>query len=123
MKPEDILEQLRDIHLPEAGGPPLASTFALWPFLVFAGFVLVVAIARMIGRNRWRRSARAELAEIADIADPDLRWTGLLTFASTLSERSGRAITLPEVAFRNPNAIDPAEREGFVAFLRAELVR
>lgn len=123
MKAEDILAQLRDVHLPDTGGQSLSATLALWPFLVFAGFALLVLIARIVGRNRWRRAARAELADITAIADPDLRWTGLLTFAGTLSERSGRAVILPEIAFRHPDTIDPAEREGFVDFLRAELFR
>lgn len=123
MTEEEILAQLRDIHFPDELADGAALVFAVWPFLVLGGLVALLFALRLIGRNRWRRTARGELAEIVAVEDPDRQWAMLLSFATTLSERAGRSFTLPETAFLRPENIDEADRKAFIAGLRAELTR
>ena len=123
MTEEEVLAQLRDIHLPAdlAGAAPLA--FALWPFLVLTGLVCLVLVLRLVGRNRWRRAATEELARISAVQDPANQWQMLLAFATSISERAGRPFALPDIAFKRPEQISDAERTAFVDYLRAELAR
>lgn len=123
MTEEEILTQLRDIHYPAEVAGDASLVFAIWPFLVLGGMVALLVALRLIGRNRWRRVARAELAEIATVEDPGRQWAMLLSFATSLSDRAGRSFALPETAFRRPDAIGDAERVAFIAHIRAELGR
>lgn len=123
MTEEEVLAQLRDIHFPADLAEGASLALALWPFLVLGGLVLILVILRLVGRGRWRRTARGELAEIVALDDPDRQWTMLLAFASTLSDRAGRPVTLPDTAYLRPDRIGQTERTAFVAYLRAELLR
>lgn len=123
MREDEILSRLRDIHLPEDVGADIHAMLAWWPFAVLAGLVALIVGLRLIARNRWRRAARSELAAIMAVQDPGRQWAMLLGFASSLSQRAGRALTLPEVAFRRPENVGEAERAEFVSYLRTELAR
>ena len=123
MSEEEILSQLRDIHFPADLAGAQSWAFAIWPFLVLGGFVLLVVILRLIGRGRWRREARAELDRITALEDADRQWTLLLGFSTSLADRSGRSITLPDTAFHRPGSVSEDDRVAFVAFLCAELAR
>lgn len=121
MNEDDVLTQLRDIHLIgelDTGG---TSQFAAWPFVVFAVVVGALMAARLWRRHRWRRSARADLSQIVSIEDDSARWAKLLTFACGLSARSGRAVNLPETAFLPLEIITEEQQSDFVAFLHAQL--
>ena len=123
MNEDGALSQLRDIHLPEGAVTGGAATFALWPFIVLGTLVCLILIVRYWNRNRWRRSAKSDLAHIMAIEDPAERWQKLLAFASSLSERSGRKVSLPPSAFQRPEILDDTVRVEFVQFLHAEIRR
>lgn len=123
MKDDDVLEQLRDIHVAAELSPELTPEFAVWPFIVLALVVLAIGLARLWNRNRWRRHARADLAHLLATEDQAMQWSGLLAFACGLSSRSGRSVTLPETAFVPPETITDQQRSEFISFLGAELRR
>lgn len=123
MREDEILSRLRDIHLPDELGTDVHAVLAWWPFAVLAGLIVLIIILRLVARNRWRRAARGELAAIMEVDDPGRQWAMLLGFASSFSERAGRALTLPEVAFRRPENVGEAERAEFASYLKAELAR
>ncbi|MGI9407885.1 MAG: DUF4381 family protein [Hyphomicrobiaceae bacterium] len=123
MKEDDILAQLRDIHLPEALNATTTTEFVAWPFVVLALAVLAIGVARLWNRNQWRRSARAELSQILSQTDQATQWATLLAFADGLPGRSGRRITLPNTAYLRPETITEDQRSEFISFLNAELRR
>lgn len=123
MSEEEVLAQLRDIHVPAELNVSAPHEFALWPFTVLAFMVAAILAIRFWTRNRWRRRARAELSRILLVEDQTAQWSGLLSFACSLSDRAGRPISLPDVAFLRPEAITDAERAVVVSFLSAELRR
>ena len=55
MKADDILAQLRDIHLPAELDAAPTIEFVVWPFVVLAIAVSAILVARLWNRNRWRR--------------------------------------------------------------------
>lgn len=123
MNEDDVLTQLRDIHVPADVGTVAPAEFAAWPFIVLAVVIGVILAIRFWTQNRWRRSARTDLARIVGIEDPSTQWSMLLTFASGLSGRAGREITLPHLAYRHPTSITDADRAEFISHLSAELGR
>ena len=123
MKEEQVLAQLRDIHLPAEFGAAVATEFAGWPFAVLALVVFAIWVVRFWNRRQWRRGARADLSHILSIEDQATQWALLLQFACGLSGRSGRPVTLPPTAFMRPESISAEQRSEFIAFLRTELER
>ena len=123
MNNDEVLSQLRDIHLPEVADTGAGAGFAIWPFIVFGTIVCVILAIRIWNRNAWRRQARNELAAILSVDDPETRWARLLRFASELPERAGRRISLPRITFQRPEALDEGARSELVDFLNAELRR
>lgn len=123
MKEDDLLLQLRDIHLPPELQAAPATDLALWPFVVFALLTATILAARHFNRNRWRRRAKADLSQILTTSDPTAQWTMLLAFASQLSSLSGRSITLPNAAFLRPESVTDVDRSEFISLLNAELRR
>ena len=110
MTAEEIIAQLRDIHLPAELEAQPATGLAAWPFAALAIAVVTILLARLWIRNRWRRRARAELARILSTADGTTQWAMLLAFAIGLSGRSGRPVTLPRIAYLRPDAVTDAQR-------------
>lgn len=123
MNEDEVLTQLRDIHLPGELEQTVNSGFAVWPFVVLALFVLMILVVRFWKRNHWRRHARMELSRILSINDPAAQWSLLLEFASALSTRSGRSVNLPQIAFMRPENLSEQQRSEFVGFLNAEIRR
>ncbi|MEM7252352.1 MAG: hypothetical protein AAF493_13120 [Pseudomonadota bacterium] len=123
MNDGDILSQLRDIHLPSELIRDVTASFALWPFAVLGGLVAMMLLVRLWRGQRWRHRARAEFAEILALDDQDTQWTRLLVFAEGWSARSGRSLTLPDVAFARPDRLTDTDRASLIDYLRAELKR
>ena len=74
MTPEDILQELRDIHLPVDAAWQAPSALSVWPFLVFLGIVFLVFLAGFWRRTLWRREAARRLSQIDRIDDQIVRW-------------------------------------------------
>lgn len=89
MMPDDPLSQLRDIHLPQAGGfwPPAPGWWALAFVLLAAVAVLIWLVRRRHRRNLWLRLAKAELADLELTAVKEPQW---FTQLNTLLKRVAR---------------------------------
>lgn len=72
----DPLANLRDIHLPDPGGfwPPAPGWWILAALVLAALICLAVFLRRRHLRNRWIRTARAELAALKQRQSADPRW-------------------------------------------------
>lgn len=123
MTPEELVMQLRDIHLPPNAEPIQTNDFALWPIVVFVVVVGSAALIRRWRRNAWRREVRAELRRIGREQDVQTRWSELQRLAKWISDHRGRRIALPVCAFRDPNSISAAEALELSAHLRTEAAK
>lgn len=74
--PDDPLSQLRDIHLPQAGGfwPPAPGWWILALVLLVAVALLIWLARRRYRRNHWLRLAKAELANLQLTAAKETQW-------------------------------------------------
>lgn len=123
MNEQEVLAQLRDIHMPIALGDAAPVELAVWPFIVLAVIAAALLAIRFWRRNQWRQGARAEFARIVEIEDRAAQWPLLTAFAASLASRAQRSIALPDLAYRHPDTISDAERTAFVDHVRAELRR
>ena len=123
MTEDEALAQLRDIHLPAEIGAAASIQLAAWPFVTLVVVVGAILAIRFWNRYRWRRRAHADLARIVQIEDRAAAWPMLLAFAKSLPARTGRKITLPDLAYRRPDTITDGERAAFIDFVSAELRR
>ena len=119
MTVDEVIAQLRDIHLPPEADEGLGFTFSIWPLAVFATVCFAVFLVAAWRRSQWRREARAELRRIQADSNPLHRWPALLSLASEISRLRAYRHPLPEAAFRSPDAV-PAED---VAVLAAHVKR
>lgn len=123
MSEDNVLAQLRDIHLPAGLGAIEPTAFAAWPFIALAVVLGVILVVRFWRHNRWRRSAKADFARIVEIEDHAAQWSMLLAFAAGLPDRARRPITLPNLAYRLPESVSETEKAEFITYLNAELGR
>lgn len=123
MKEDQVLTQLRDIHVPADLGAAVPIAFAPWPFVILAIILGAALMVRVWTRVRRRQQAGADLARIVGVEDPAEQWGRLLAFAGGLAERMGRRVTLPDLAYRRPETITDADRAAFIEHLHAELRR
>ena len=123
MSEDDVLAQMRDIHLPADLAAAAPVEFAAWPFITLAVFLGAILVARYWHKNRWRRWAKTDLSRIVQVKDHSAQWSMLLDFAGGLSDRAGRTVVLPNLAFRHPDTISDAERAELISHLSAELRR
>lgn len=123
MNEQEVLAQLRDIHVPIALSDAAPVELAVWPFIVLAVIAAALLAIRFWRRNQWRQGARAEFARIIEIEDRAAQWPLLTAFAASLASRAQRSVTLPNLAYRHPDTISDTERAAFVDHVRAELRR
>lgn len=124
MTQEELLRQLRDIHLPtETVTAAAPGGFALWPIIACALVLGCVLAAEYWRRTAWRRQARAALRTIEAERDLARRWSSLLTLAVQIARRSGRPDIVPQLAYQNPQAITDAAATALDAQLRREIAR
>ncbi len=64
MTPEDLLKELRDIHLPEVIPVSSSSGLSLIPFAVLIVILLVILLIRYRRSRVWLQQARRRLAEL-----------------------------------------------------------
>ena len=123
MNEDDVLAQLRDIHVPPELVAAIPIEFAAWPVIALAVVAGVILAARTWRRAQWRRHATNDLSRIARIEDRAAQWSLLLAFAGTLSGRAGHLVALPDLAYRHPATVTEAERAELIATLSAALRR
>lgn len=73
---QDPLSALRDIHLPEPGGfwPPAPGWWVLLVLMIGLIVWAALAVHRKRRRNRWLKTALAELTELAAAENHDSGW-------------------------------------------------
>lgn len=120
MTPDELLQDLRDIHLPEAPHEAWGLGFALEPFAILAGVLVILTVLALRRRRLWRRQARARLREIEREAGPEEQWRGLLELLKQTGRRV-RAAPPPDCVFRPLERVGPAEIETVRSYLRATL--
>ncbi|ETX08101.1 DUF4381 family protein [Candidatus Entotheonella palauensis] len=123
MTQEELLAQLRDIHLPADTPAAAATGFALWPVIVFALVLSGIWVAGYWRRTAWRRQARASLKTIEAERDLNRRWSSLLTLAAQIARISERPDIVPRSAYQNPQAVTDEDATALAAHLRQEIAR
>lgn len=120
MTPEDVLQDLRDIQLPDAPDSGLGTGFAPEPFLVLAALLLGIAALRWVRRTRWRRQARRRLRQIAREPDTSARWSAMIELLRRLAPICGTG-KLPDIVFLPPERIGEPEAAALREHLRRRL--
>lgn len=119
MTPEELLRDLRAIHLPEPVDPT-PNVLAFEPFLVAGVLILVTALVAFRRRRLWRRRARALLLEIDREPTPGVRWSKLVALAAGVS-RHARSGPLPDCVFRPADRIGSEEVTAVRGYVRQTL--
>jgi len=118
MTVDDLIIQLRDIHLPPEANNGLDLGFAIWPLVVFATISFTVFVLIVWRRNRWRREKRAELRRIQASGPSSSLWPALLSLALETSRLSGHRDPLPESAFQAPDTVTHEDVASLVAHVK-----
>ena len=107
MSPEEILRDLRDIHLPSSPEAALPARLAPEPFYILAAVLLALGLVWWRRRTTWRREAAAELdAALADTEQAQ-RWSRLTMLLRQVGRyRKSRP---PDCLFLPPERIGAAE--------------
>jgi len=115
---DELIVQLRDIHLPPDANQVLGLEFAIWPLVVFGAISSFVFALMAWRRNRWRRQKRAELRQIqASVHSPSL-WPALLSLSLETSRLSGHRYPLPASAFKIPKTVTDEDVASLVAHVK-----
>jgi hypothetical protein len=114
--PQEILTELRDIHLPAVADAQTPLSLDPRPFIVLAAIVVIIAIIRHLRATQWRREAKRRLQEIAAISDTAQAQSALTTLLSAIPDRA-RLSTLPDSVFRTQDSAKPED----VTALRAHV--
>jgi hypothetical protein len=121
MTAQELLAQLRDIHVPADPGAATDTGFALWPVIVFVVLLAALLMAGYRRRTAWRRQAGAALKIIEAEPDPARRWSALLRLAMQIARHCGRTDTIPQAVYRNPAAVTDADAAALCRYLREQL--
>ena len=111
MTPQDLLADLRDIHLPPTPGTEVDSGVALLPWLLLLLVLGLLLAAALWRRGVWRRQARARLAALDDLGDARREWAALIALSVEVARHAGPAV-VPEAVYRDPAKIGRAEVDG-----------
>ena len=118
MTVDEVIVQLRDIHLPPDANEGLGLDFAIWPLAVFGTICFTVFVLVVWRRNQWRRETRAELRRIQANSNSLYLWPALLSLALETSRLSGHRYPLPELAFQAPDTVTDEDVAALVAHVK-----
>ena len=118
MTVDEVIVQLRDIHLPPEANEGLGLEFAIWPLAVFGTICFAVFVVLAWRRNQWRREARVELRRIQSNSNSLYLWPALLSLALESSRLSGHRHPLPELAFQAPDTVTDEDVSALVAHVK-----
>lgn len=105
MTPDDLIQELRDVHLPQGPQEAAPLAFAIEPLLVLAVAVLLVMALALWRRHAWRLQLNARLRQIDAMASPEEQWAQLLDLVGR-TRRIARLGPPPDCVYR------PRERIG-----------
>ena len=117
MSPEEILADLRDIHLPAPIESHLPTTLAPEPFYVLAVVLALMALVWWRRRTIWRREAAAELHAALAEDRPERKWRRLLQLLGRIARH--RHAPPPDCVFLPPDRIGEAEIDALAEHIRA----
>jgi hypothetical protein len=117
MSPEEILAELRDIHLPAPIESHLPVTFTPEPFYVLVAVLAAMAFLWWRRRTVWRREAASELSAALAEDAPERRWRRLVNLLGKVARH--RHAEPPPCAFLPPEKIGQAEIDALAAHIRA----
>ena len=92
MTPEEILRDLRDIHLPEQADMAVAAGLVLWPVAIVVTAALIAVWFAWRRRTAWRREITSHLDRIERIAREGRAlsgWTELAVLLRRIAIRVG----------------------------------
>ena len=121
MTREEILAQLRGIHLPPSAAESGDVGIAHWPLWTFLVLVLLFAAIRWWRQNAWRREARVALSQIEAETDPTVRWDALLDLSIRVARVRERGEPLPALAYRAPDTVADGEVQALAKHIRDRL--
>ena len=121
MTVDEVIAQLRDIHLPPEADEGLGFTFSIWPLAVFATVCFAVFLVVAWRRSQWRRDVRVELRRIQADSNPLHRWPALLALALEISRLRAYRHPLPEVAFRAPDTVTAEDVAALAAHVKGAI--
>ena len=119
MTPEELLRDLRDIHLPEAAGGA-GFDIALGPFLFLLVALILLAVLAWLRGRFWRFQARARLRRIDAAAEPRKQWPQLLVLVRQIGRLSGGTAP-PDCVYLPPERVGPQEVATARRYLREAL--
>lgn len=123
MTREELIVQLRGVHLPPAAADSAEIVIAQWPLWTLAAIALLFGTIRWWRQNTWRREARAALARIEAITDKSARWRRLLGLAIQIAQVRGTEYPLPPFAYRAPETVDGKDTDALARHIRGGLSR
>lgn len=90
MTPEEILLELRDIHLPpEPAGAALSPSLAPEPILLALALLAALVLVARRRATRWRRQGRARLAALRREPSEARAFEGMTALAAGADRRRG----------------------------------
>ena len=97
MNRDELIAQLRDIHLPAEAVEAAPLDFAFWPIVAYLATTMLVLAIIYWRRSAWRREVHAELRRIEGNPDRQGRWLTLIALAVRVSRLRGLRAPLPTV--------------------------
>ncbi len=123
MSPDEILADLRDIHLPAAETDAIAASgFNFWPLLVVAALLSLIALLRYRQRGSERRALQRAVKAFAT-APSQGGMTELLSLRHRAAENGVTPPPLPAACFSPEGANDNAVLAGAAQELGEAIAR
>ena len=98
MTPEEMLQDLRDIHLPEQASDATAGGFVFWPLTLVATVILLASWLAWWRRSAWRREIIQHLDAIERRVHEDQALQGWTELATLLRRIAIKVCDKREVA-------------------------
>ena len=123
MTEQEILAQLRDIHLPAELSVHSSYSLNGWPLVLLAALLVIMLGMRIWQRNLWRRQARAELRRIeACYRDhPQAYGQALITLAVRMARTTGQRDLLSQAVWQPPQTVTAEQSQELASRLRRVL--
>lgn len=106
MTPEDLLKDLRDIHLPANQLSPWSLDMNLWPYSILLMLLVCLIFVRLWRKTEWRRQAAVRLRSIDRLTDDQSKWNALIDLAIDMARAANRRFPMPSQVYAPLASID-----------------